>query len=275
MSQRADLTAREAEVIRILKVLASKSNDFVVFGGYAINALTSHRFSVDCDIVIDSKAMKEIDSILKEEGYKTQARIKKDKTYGERMKKYVKQIGGRKVAVEVFPKQVSSRQTDGTWSIDVFMKNSTKSRVVGLTDSAQALVPTKELMMALKLHAGRDTDLRDVAMLSERVSWEAVKDFASTGDLNKVRKQIESAITTISKPEFASALKAEFAIRHDVTPLIKRTVEGLNKLRKSFVPDPLMEKGSLRELFKSKTSRQLVEEARSEEAEGKETAGGQ
>lgn len=31
------------------------------------------------------------------------------------------------------------------------------------------------------------------------------------------------------------------------------------------VPDPLMEKGSLKELFKGKTSKQLIEEARSEE----------
>lgn len=31
------------------------------------------------------------------------------------------------------------------------------------------------------------------------------------------------------------------------------------------VPDPLMEKGSLKELFSGKTSRQLIEEARTEE----------
>jgi len=32
------------------------------------------------------------------------------------------------------------------------------------------------------------------------------------------------------------------------------------------VPDPLMEKGSLKALFKGRTSKQLIEEARSEEA---------
>jgi bifunctional DNA-binding transcriptional regulator/antitoxin component of YhaV-PrlF toxin-antitoxin module len=31
------------------------------------------------------------------------------------------------------------------------------------------------------------------------------------------------------------------------------------------IPDPLMEKGSLKDLFKGKTSRQLIEDARSEE----------
>jgi hypothetical protein len=103
--------------------------------------------------------------------------------------------------------------------------------VVGLTDSAHALVPKKELLMAMKTHAGRDTDLRDVVMLSERADWKAVKEFASRGSIDKVKKQIESAIATISKQEFASALKAEFGLRQDVSPIIKRTLDGLEKLK--------------------------------------------
>lgn len=234
MSQKVDLTAREAEVIRILKVLAAKSSNFVVIGGYAINALTSHRFSVDCDIVTDSKGMKEIGSILDKEGYKALSRVKKQPIYGVRMKKYVKPIGAGKVSVEFFPKEVSCRQTDGTWGFELVMANASKMRVVGLTDSAEALVPQRELLMAMKIHAGRDTDMRDVAMLSERADWKAVGKFASCGDSDKVRKQVESAIATISKPEFASALKAEFGIRYDVSPIIRRTVDGLKQVRESF-----------------------------------------
>lgn len=234
MSQRPDLTAREAEVIRIIKVLASRSNNFVLIGGYAINALTSHRFSVDCDIVIDSKGIREIEDILKEEGYNAETGVKKQAIYGARMKKYVKAVGVREVSVEVFPKEVSCRQTNATWSFGLLMKHSAKLRVVGLTDSAEALVPEKELIMAMKIHAGRDTDLRDLAMLSERADWESVNNFASAGDLNKVKKQIEAAIAIIGKREFESSLKAEFALRHDVAPLIKRTVDGLKKVRKLF-----------------------------------------
>lgn len=235
MSQATDLLAREAEVIRILKVLSSKSSNFAVIGGYAINALTSHRFSVDCDIVIDSDGIKEIGGILDNEGYKALSRVKnRQSIYGVKMKKFVKPVGIREVSVEVFLKEVSCRQTDGTWSFDTIMRNSAKLRVVGLTDSAEALVPKKELIVAMKVHAGRDTDLRDVTMLSGRADWNAVKDFATSGDLNKVRKQMESAIATIGKPEFGSALKAEFGLRYDATPLIRRTVEGLNRVKKSF-----------------------------------------
>ncbi len=229
----ADLIAREAEVIRILRVLSSKSSNFVVIGGYAINALTSHRFSVDCDIVVDSKGMKEVGGILEKQGYKVESRAKMRPIYGVKLMKYVKLAGAGKVSVDIFLKEVSCRQTDGSWSLELIVENSTRSRVVGLTDSAEALVPKKELLMAMKVHAGRDTDLRDVTMLSERADWNAVKNFASYGDLKKVRKQIESAIETISRSEFVFSLKAEFGIRYDVTPMTIRTVEGLKNVRAS------------------------------------------
>jgi hypothetical protein len=97
-------------------------------------------------------------------------RVRRQPIYGVKMKKYVKPVGTGNVSMEVFPKEVSCRQTDGRWSFDFVMQNSTKLRVVGLTDSTHALVPSKELLMAMKIHAGRDTDLRDVAVLSERAS---------------------------------------------------------------------------------------------------------
>ncbi len=230
MSQK-DLTAREAEVIRILKALGGS---FVVIGGYAINALTSHRFSVDCDIVTDSKGMKEVGKILSKEGYTVLSRVRKQSIYGVRMKKYIKRVDSRKVSVEVFPKVVSCRQTDGTWDFELVVANSSKLRVVGLTASTEALVPKKELLIAMKIHAGRDTDLRDVVMLSEGVDWSMIKEFTSCGDTAKVKRQLESAISTISKSEFASALKAEFGIRYDVSPIIKRTLDGLKKVKRIF-----------------------------------------
>lgn len=233
MSQKTDLTAREAEIIRILKILEPQGENFVVFGGYAINALTSHRFSVDCDIVIDPKALKDTGTILAKEGY-TALTTAKQPAYRVKMIKYVKPIGPGKVSVELFPKEVSSRDTDGKWSFDLVKANSSKLRVVGLTDSVEALVPKRELVMAMKIHAGRQTDLRDIAMLSERADWKVVNEFALCGNIRKVRKQIESAIDTIGKPEFSSSLKAEFGLRYDVAPIIKRTLEGLRKVRELF-----------------------------------------
>lgn len=44
---------REKEIFESLKVLKDKR--FVVIGGYAVNAYTLPRFSVDCDIVVNKK----------------------------------------------------------------------------------------------------------------------------------------------------------------------------------------------------------------------------
>lgn len=232
MSLAADLLAREAEIIRILRVLNSKSDKFVVIGGYAINALTSHRFSVDCDIVSDTKGLKEIDDILDKEGYKALPGNQEHEVYGFKMKKYIKQIGGKPVAVEIFPREVSCRQTDGKWGFASIKENSSISRVVGVTDSSPALVPSRELLMAMKVHSGRDTDLRDVTMLSERADWTKVASFSSTGNREKVIQQVERAIKTVGKKEFSSSLKAEFALRIDVEPLARRTIRGLEQVKK-------------------------------------------
>ena len=53
MSQSGYLTSRETEVIRILRILGEATDGFVVVGGYAVNALGQHRFSVDCDLATD------------------------------------------------------------------------------------------------------------------------------------------------------------------------------------------------------------------------------
>ncbi len=73
MSHAADLTAREAEIICILRALGPHVGKFVVVGGYAVNALTSHRFSVDCDMVVAEKDVKLFDDLLKKEGYTKQS----------------------------------------------------------------------------------------------------------------------------------------------------------------------------------------------------------
>jgi hypothetical protein len=112
MSQAVDLLAREAEIVRIIKILSPESDRFVVIGGYAINALAAHRYSVDCDLVTDSRGLKEIEKILDKEGYQSHAGFQRHQVYGIKMKKYLKKINGRPVSVEIFPVELTCRQTE-------------------------------------------------------------------------------------------------------------------------------------------------------------------
>lgn len=233
MTQATDLTAREAEIIRIIKILGLHRDKFVVIGGYAVNALTTHRFSVDCDAVIAKRDLKRFENILKGEGYKKMKAVKELKgIYGAQVREYNKLVGNRRVSVDIFVNSVTCRETGGEWSYPLIRKNAIEANVVGLTDSASAFVAKRELLTAMKIHSGRDADLRDVIMLSEGTDWEAVAKFSACGVRNKVIEQLTSGIETVSKEEFPSALRAEFSLRLEVAPLIKITIAGLDTVRK-------------------------------------------
>lgn len=234
MEYAADLTAREAEVIRVLKLLSTQMDRFIVVGGYAVNALAPHRFSVDCDLVIAEKNLMLFEGILRREGYRRRKTRKAfEKVSDGKAQEYIKLIGGRRVSVDLFVNSMVCRQTGGAWDYELIRRNSHKSNVIGLTDAAVSLIPKRELLIAMKIHSGRDADLRDVIMLSEGADWKAVVKFAAHGAKEKVIKQVTSAIETISKKEVPTALRAEFGFRSDVTPLIKKTAEGLIMVKKS------------------------------------------
>jgi hypothetical protein len=92
-------------------------------------------------------------------------------------------------------------------------------------------VAQRNLLVAMKLHAGRAEDLGDVVMLSEKVDWKSVARYAASGSKEQLVEQIESAIREISSAKFASGLKSSFALRTDPSFLIKRAVPGLSTLR--------------------------------------------
>ncbi|MBI2648970.1 MAG: nucleotidyltransferase [Thaumarchaeota archaeon] len=232
MSQHADLTARETEVIRILRVLHSHSGKLVVIGGYAVSALAAHRFSVDCDIVVPEKEMRPLEGILVEEGYvRTKATDLQKGIHGARTVRYVRLIGGKRVAVDLYTNSVLSRDTAGEWSYDKMIENSLETNIVGVTDSTMARVPKKELLIAMKLHAARDTDIRDIVMLGEGANWNAVADFADTGTRRKLIAQLDSGIRQIGSRGFLSSFKAEFGLRTDMVPQIKLTLKRLKTVK--------------------------------------------
>lgn len=232
-TQAGDLTAREAEVIRILGALYSSSKRFAVVGGYAVNALASHRFSVDCDVVVSDREAKSLVRVLKEEGYGEESGRQFGGMRGAKSMVFAKLIGGNPVSVDLFVNAIICRQTDGRWHCELIIRNSSELKVVGATDSTPCLVPRRELLIAMKLHSGRDTDLRDIVMLDEHADWDDVVQFANTGIGKKVIVQLESAIKKVSSRDFSSALRAEFALRVDVSGLIDRTVIHLKSARES------------------------------------------
>lgn len=228
-SQTIDLTNRETEVMKTLRRLSSESKKFVVVAGYAVNALANaHRFSVDCDIVISSKKQNSFDHILKSEGYREiKSTVVPKATHSSQVTKYSKFIKGKGVSIDLYVISLVCRDTSGEWSYELLSKNSEEANVVGVIDSVSALVPKKELLIAMKIYPARDPDLRDVAMLSQNTNWNSVAEFANTGTKSKFLAQINSAQKKIKSKAFESSLKAGFGLKADVSPLATETLRGL------------------------------------------------
>ena len=236
MSQSGYLTARETEIIRILRVLTEATDGFVVIGGYAVNAHGQHRFSVDCELATNRDNVPVIDATLLGEGYELR-RSEVRPPIGVTIREYIKSVGGETASVELLVDTVVNTTTRGIWTYNFIRENSVEAIVAGATGSTPSSVAQRNLLVAMKLHAGETLDFEDVVMLSERVDWKTVARCAACGSKQQLIDQIDYAIGEISSPKFALELKSTFAIRSDPAFLIKRTVLGLNTLRALFAQE--------------------------------------
>jgi hypothetical protein len=229
MSQSGYLTSRETEIIRILRVLSEATDGFVVIGGYAVNAHGQHRFSVNCELATNRDNVPLIDATLLREGYELR-RSEVRPPIGVTIREYAKSVGGETASVELFVDTVVNTTTRGIWTYKFIQENSVEAIVVGATDSTPSRVTQRNLLVAMKLHAGQTQDFEDVVVLSERVDWKTVARCTATGSKQQLIKQIDYAIGEISSAKFASELKSIFAMRSDPTPLLKWAKLGLDSL---------------------------------------------
>jgi hypothetical protein len=88
-------------------------------------------------------------------------------THNSQVTNYSKFVKGKGVSIDLYVNSLVCRDTSGEWSYDLLSKNSEEANVVGVADSVSALVPKKELLIAMKIRPTRDPDLRDIAMLSQ------------------------------------------------------------------------------------------------------------
>ena len=230
LSQSTSLTARETEIIRILRILTEEADEFVLIGGYAVNAYGQHRFSVDCDLATNRDNTPTIDTALLREGYELWTGGPRP-PLGVAIREYRKPLAGQPVSVNLLVNTVVSQTTRGTWAYKFIRENSVEAIVVGATDSTPSRVAERNLLVAMKLHSGRSQDLADIVALSERVDWKMVARCGACGSKEQLLEQVDSAIRDVSSARFVSDLRSSFAMRTDPTLLIKKATLGLQTLR--------------------------------------------
>src|SRR3989338_9201899 len=161
------LQLREKEIFNTLKKI--KKSNFVIIGGYAVNAYTLPRFSVDCDIVIkDRKELEKVEESLLDLGYRKEKNYSDKVSYGGNFERYEKELGNNfKVSVDILISEVFDRQTKAKFSADWVFGNSSLRNLQGKTISEQLKlrIINVDALFVMKLISCRQTDIRDIFLL--------------------------------------------------------------------------------------------------------------
>ena len=222
---------REKEIFETLKKI--KKSNFVVIGGYSVNAYTLPRFSVDCDIVIKNrKELEKIGEALLELGYKKEKNYSEEVHYEGNFARYEKELGNNfKVSIDIVIGEVLDRQTKAKFSADWVFDNSALRNLQGKTINEQLKlnIVNADALFAMKLSSCRQTDIRDIFLLINSVKdkkW-IKKEVSERFDL---KDRLSKALSKINSKQFKDELQGVFGIVDDkVFERNKKMILELNK----------------------------------------------
>lgn len=233
----AGVLSRENEIIRLIRLLSGSKLDFIVVGGYAVSA-HKKRFSIDLDIVIKEAEISKFESLLEKEGYAVGYSKEINAVYGEKFKRLEKKVGTNKqtpkasgtlsVSVDLLINGVVSRLTGGSWSYGLLLENSAKAALQGV----EFLAPAKELLVAMKMHSGRFSDVRDIVALYENTDQAAILKYAKRGDIKKLKTALQKGIKFMESPNFKDSFKGVFGFHVYSERDSESAVKGLRALLK-------------------------------------------
>jgi len=160
------LSLREEEIFKTLKAL--QYCNFVTIGGYAVNAYTLPRFSVDCDIVVrDKEELHKIEKILLSLNY-IKRQSSSELPYSGAFLRYEKRIANTFiVSIDVLIQTISDRGTESTFSAVWVFENSSMKKLKGktITEELKIRIIRLDALLVMKIISCRSSDIRDVFMM--------------------------------------------------------------------------------------------------------------
>ena len=204
VDSRVGLLEREREVMKILNLFIDKKLDFVVVGGYAISTYKK-RFSIDLDVVVKEEDLEKFEKALEKEGYALHYEKEIALMYGENFKRFMKKMKNLPVDIDLLINGLVSRTTDATWGLDYIKRNSIKRKL----NNSEFLTPEKELLIAMKFHSGRLSDIRDIVALMP-CDKDKLRKHLLNGDIKKLKESIEKQVAFLDKPQFNDSFKGIF-----------------------------------------------------------------
>ena len=200
-----ELIKKENDIFDILQKFIDAKLEFIVIGGYAVSAF-KHRFSVDADVVIQSKDLDKFEAIVKKDNFAKTSEKELGNIYSSRFIRYEKDTA----SVDFLINAVAARATGASFSYNLLADNSIEKRIIGIEKQISAKVPIRELIIAMKIHSGRLTDFRDIAALAKDTSLTEIEKFLFIGDLKALNDHLKKLATIVKNKNFIDSFKGVF-----------------------------------------------------------------
>ncbi len=226
-----EFIGRENDIFDMLNKLKNKGIDFVLIGGYAVSAF-KHRFSVDADIVVRDEDIKKIADILTMNNFQEYNAMNIENSYNGAFKAFVRKTA-LPVTVDLLINSVTSRQTNASWSFELFKNNAIEKKISGTEKSITVKIPVKELLIATKIHSSRLTDIRDIVAICAGTDIEKIIGFTKRGDLKKLDGCIKRFKETMSNKNFIDAFKGVFSIEKFPIENLKLSEKIIDQMEKA------------------------------------------
>lgn len=204
------LIQRENEIFSILNGFEKSGLKYVLVGGYAVSAYM-HRFSVDTDVCIEKKDLEAFRKILNSRKFRIEKRKILEDMYNGEFECYTNK-SELPVTVDLMINSVASRQTDASISFAEIYKSSRIAKIVGIEEEAKARIPSKEILIVLKMHAARLTDARDIVALCKDIDFKEIANHMKRGNLDKIMNNLDILLKNIKSDNFKDSFKGVFAI---------------------------------------------------------------
>jgi len=220
---------RSNALIELLDELTREGREYILVGGYAVSAFNT-RFSTDLDIVVSPDAKEEFTEFLEGRSFEKTDSHAKEWFYDTEVIEYEKRLTPQQpIGFDLLVNRLGCRQTEAQWSFDYLYNHSHQQEVSGGTVTTTARVIDGAVLVAAKLHSGRETDLRDVLAVAEEIELDTVTPHLQRGDDGTLREQLERGLEVLGSEELEHGYRSDFG----ASTVSEETVTSLQEYLRS------------------------------------------
>lgn len=201
---------RSDALIELLEELTQAGREYVLVGGYAVSVFNA-RFSTDLDIVVAPNSKVDFVDFLERRGFEETDSHAKEWFYDTEVIEFKKRLTPQQpIGFDLLVNGLGCRQTEAQWSFDYLYDHSYQQEVSGGTVTTTARVIEGAVLVAAKLHSGRETDLRDVLAVAEAIDLETVTPHLRRGDETALREQLTHGLEILESDELKHGFRSDF-----------------------------------------------------------------